>query len=327
MRAAREQVKSYRALHQQYASAVGEVKKINSKPSVPLDQLQKAESERDALKSRFEKDGKLVWQSMGHVLEKGRLEAMKDLSDYLLNLLDYFRLAVVTLEKIEPDLREMRRYVSDKERGQLTEAQQLQKNLDSLDDPANAKRRAGAKPETITTSASGVDIVKDLPIISTHDVRRDKARWQVTVNARTREVQVLTEKGEKIVTLVDDLLSVIKARKNREGVKLKFVWNNKDEKIDQIVFPSQLERDLFYENLVFTKRSMLSNVQFVTARRTSQQDILKVFMGTWNMGNGIPPYDTDLNHWAPKNLFGILKPASLSPFPRHHAVFDRRFQC
>lgn len=315
VRSAREAVKSYRSLHQQYTNSVVEVKRINSKPSVPLEALQKAESERDQLKQRFDKDGKLTWQSLGHVLEKGRLEAMKDLSDYLLNLLDYFRLAVVTLEKIEPDLREMRRYVSDKERGQVTEAQQLQQNLNSQEDPSQAalRRRAGAKQEAIPEPVSSNPSFKNLPIISNHDVRRDKARWQISVNSRSREIQILTEKGEKLVLLIDDLLTAIKANKNREGVKLKFIWNNKEEKMDEIVFASQMERDLFYENIVFSKRGMLSNRQFISTRKSSQQDHLKVFMGTWNMGNGIPPYDANLNHWAPKNLFGA---ASLPTSPR-----------
>jgi hypothetical protein len=325
VRSAREQVKSYRSLHQQYTNSVTEVKRINSKPSVPLDLLQKAELERDQLKQRFDKDSKLTWQSMGHVLEKGRLEAMKDLSDYLLNLLDYYRLAIATLEKIEPDLKEMRRYVSDKERGQQTEAQQLQENLKSQEDPSQ-RRRAGAKQEAIPEPVTGNTTLKNLPIVTVHDVRRDKSRWQVSVNARSREIQVLTDKGEKLVLLIDDLLTAIKANKNREGVKLKFIWNSKEEKIDQLVFPSQMERDLFYENLVFAKRGMLSNRQFVTSRKSSQVDLLKVFMGTWNMGNGIPPYEANLNHWAPKDLFGtpqkkIFRSSILSPRPSHRGVF------
>ena len=103
----------------------------------------------------------------------------------------------------------------------------------------------------------------------THDVRRDKSRLQVSLNAKSREIQFLSDKGERVVMQVDDLLSLIKANKNREGVKLKFVWNNKDENsiklFFRVRFVAKKKKKTKYRNFFRSICCGLKN-PFVTAR-------------------------------------------------------------
>jgi hypothetical protein len=233
--------------------------------------------------------------------------------------------------------------------------QALQDNITRTEQERQASRKRAGRlepPRPVDESIlSEAVTIKNFPLTVMYDVRRDRTRSQLSLNIKTRQISISSEsvrilvviiracrnarvlltlklhQGERLNAPVDDILTLIKASKNSEGTKLKFLWSGtKESKLESFVFNSQMDREQFYESFMFAKKGSLRYL--TTNHRAISVEDLKVFCGTWNMGmicwrftatssfltsnfvpfrtgDAAPPYEVNLNAWLPKDEFDI----------------------
>ena len=97
-------------------------------------------------------------------------------------------------------------------------------------------------------------------------------------------------KDQTITSLpVDQVLQI--SRIPRADTKLKIQWKNRD-KATEIAFADRVQRERFLELLSFGTRCYHAEVD--------REDPLRIWIGSWNMGDAAPPSDLEeLGRWIP----------------------------
>jgi hypothetical protein len=309
VREARLTKKKYDKLHYIYQTAVEKVKEINQSSKVVLSKLQEAEAERDSLKEIFEKNGKSTSMYLLQTYETSKCNIITHLCDYLEAMMEYHSHAYRTLEKIMTDIKKYRE-LAKKKREELKKLEEANQIVKTQWVKGAANKNKLLNPRTVAVSSvrlSGTDRPGyELPSSILFDVVRVSRRpekYNMCLNFDKRTLGIRNEKtGETFEVPIDNLLQVIKSHKHSKCIK--FRWRGRETKFDPYSFQSATEREKFYEAFWFMKSGFTREV--LLSRKPPTTRDIKIFCGSWNIGDAPPPYDTPLDCWIPKEQFDIV---------------------
>lgn len=298
----------YRSKQRYYSNASQKVQQINRDKKVQLRELSIAESKRDDLKEDFEKAGIVTHHKIKDVTIKGYLTISRQICECMDSYLQYHSLCATTLQKIQQDIADCREHISKREEKRVESTKLLNKEIAERFKPK--ERIVNHNPDLLTEEESLKYLSPLVPRTHRFFVRKEGSQKKYFINFFlleryiTIECDGLKENEQKIP--VDDIIYLVKGKKNKENIVIQFVFRGKEDKPEKYIFPDHSSRELFYEFYWLAKRGLEKSFLSSSKRPLTHEELL-IWCGTWNMGDAQPDYNNHeaLENWMPKEKYDI----------------------
>lgn len=220
----------------------------------------------------------------------------------------YHSLCSSTLQKIQQDIADCRAHINKREEKRIESTKQLNKEIAERFKPK--VHVDNQHPDLMSEEESLKILSPKVPKTYRFFVRKEGSQKKYFINFNlleryiTIEVDGTKENMQKIP--VDDMIYLVKGKKNKENVVIQIVFRSREDKPEKFIFPDHSSRELFYEMYWLAKRgigkSFLSN-----SKRPLTHEELLIWCGTWNMGDAQPDYSNveALENWMPKEKYDM----------------------
>lgn len=298
----------YRTKHKNYSVAVQKIKQINRDSKVQLSELAAAEKKRDHLKDEFVLAGIVSLHNIKDVYLLEKMKFSRQLCEYADTTTHFLSKMSSILNSIEDTISEGREWVLSEENTRTLKQQELQLQIAQY-----------SHKETFIEDYNP-DLMNENEVIDTFDsiipwkqsfvVRRDGSQKKVffLFDLKARNLSISYESGRESDQeyKVDDILYIDKGLKNFEKTLMTMIVRGREDKPESYIFSNHAEREHFYE-LYWLARRGLAKTFLADSKRPISHEDLKIWCGTWNMGDAQPEYHKKeaLENWMPQGKFDI----------------------
>lgn len=307
MKCAKNHGDDYKYKQKLYSNASQKVKQINRDKKVQLRELSMAEKKRDDLKEDFEKSGVIALHYIQDAITNGKLTISKQICDYIHSSLQSYSQFITTLQKVQQDITEIRDVIKSYDDERIEKEKKLQDELSQFSKVVT-KSDDIQHPDLLPESESIKLLSPLIPRYNQFYVRKEgsQKKYLLTFNLIDRSISLVYDglKETEVIYSVDDIVYLVKGKKNKENVLICIIFKGREDKPEKIIFNDPPSRELFYELYWLAKRGIGKTFLSESKRPITHEELL-IWCGTWNMGDAQPEYNNHqaLENWMPKEKY------------------------